>query len=86
MPLSDVILALIERVDEVDKAEMRFLLAPDERLISIDGVNFSYFLDNRLLWIIKALTGISKIRVKRNVEEKWKQFRNDWRQRRGMST
>lgn len=82
--LSNEILALMERVDKIDKAGVRLLLAPDERLGSIDGVNFNYSLGNRLLWIIKDLTGISKIRGKRNVEKKWKQFRNDWRQRRGM--
>ena len=81
-PLSPDILALMERVDKIDKAGVRLMLAPDGRLGSIEGPNANYQPLNRLLLLFKEITGIGRLRGKRNVEKKWKEFRDNWKQRR----
>lgn len=80
-PLSPETLSLMERVDKVDKEGVRLALAPDMRLGSIDGINMNYQFGNRLLLLLKDITGIGKIRGKRNVEKRWKEFKQEWRQR-----
>lgn len=81
-PLSPDILALMERVDKIDKGGVRLTLAPDERLGSIDGPNANYLFGNRLLLFLKEVTGIGRLLGKRNVEKKWKEFRENWKQQR----
>lgn len=80
-PPEPEILALMERVDKIDKGGVRLSLTPDHWLGSIDGTNKNYQFGNRLLLMLKQITGIGIIKGKRNVEKRWKNFKKEWRQR-----
>ncbi|MDE6300910.1 MAG: carboxypeptidase-like regulatory domain-containing protein [Muribaculaceae bacterium] len=71
------ILALIDRVNRVDQDEIRLGLAPDQRLASRKVVR--QHIGQRALQLLKTITGINRIRMKRNQERNWKSFKQQWR-------
>ncbi|MBD5355960.1 MAG: hypothetical protein HDR88_03005 [Bacteroides sp.] len=75
------ILTLIDRVNKLDKGGIRLSLEPDQYLGSIDGLNTNYSFGNRLLFMLKDLTGISLYKSRKNSKRKWNNFREKRREK-----
>ncbi|MDE6027941.1 MAG: hypothetical protein K2G23_07715, partial [Muribaculaceae bacterium] len=74
-PLNPEILALIKRVEEVDKGSVRLSLPPDERLVSIFWGKRKMNLGERALALFKQLTGITLYKSNKNAKSNWKKFK-----------
>lgn len=77
--LSPTILALIDRVENLDKDEIKLDFIPDQRMKSnkIGGRNFK--IGRRALLMLKQATGITKIKSHKNLKRQWNEFRdNTW--------
>lgn len=70
-------LALIDRVSSINSDQVRISLTPDQRLKArhIHKENFS--LGNRILTLLKQLTGITMFKSRRNLKRQWNEFRKD---------
>lgn len=79
--LSPSILALINRVDYLDKDDVKLDFIPDQRMKSnkIGGRNFK--IGRRALLMLKQATGISKYKARKNLNKQWNDFRKDAMQR-----
>lgn len=66
-------LSLIDRVNSINAGEIRLARAPDRRYIG--GIKSRENFGTRVLSIIKNLTGVSSIRAKRNMNQRWRDFR-----------
>lgn len=66
-------LSLIDRVNSINAEEIRLARAPDRRYIG--GIKSKENFGTRVLSIIKNLTGVSSIRAKRNMNQRWREFR-----------
>ena len=66
---------LIARVNNVNHAEIRSYLTPDHRMIgrSVKKQNFG----QRALSLLKTITGISQIRMHRNNNRQWRDFKRE---------
>lgn len=75
--LSPSILALIDRVENLDKDEIKLDFIPDQRMKSnkIGGRNFK--IGRRALLMLKQATGITKIKSRKNLKRQWNEFRKD---------
>ncbi|MDE6523822.1 MAG: hypothetical protein K2L17_13480, partial [Muribaculaceae bacterium] len=79
--LSQQILALIERVEKLNKDEVKLALIPDQRMKSdkIGGRNFK--IGRRALLMLKQATGISKYNTRKNLKRQWNEFRKEVRRK-----
>lgn len=73
--LQPSIRALVARVSHLDKGEVRLGLAPDSKVGYFNENNTNFQLGNRLLFVLKDLTGIGRLISRRNLNKKWKKFR-----------
>jgi len=78
-PLQRSILTLIDRVSRIDAAQIRLERVPDQRLVGRNVIRHTPNLGQRAFTILKMMTGISRIKSKRNREKQWKKFRDEWR-------
>ncbi len=70
------IIALMDRVANIDTDQVRVDLQPDRTHISPNfGKKIPGGIGHRALWLLKNLTGISSIRAKRNMKRQWNDFR-----------
>lgn len=67
--------ALVDRVDSLDSGKVRLNIIPDSRLVGKNTDNHNFKIGNRLLFMLKQLTGISLIKSNRNFNHKWDDFR-----------
>ncbi len=74
--LQPSILALVDRVNDVNHNKIRLAIAPDRRLVGRGVVRQN--IGQRVLQLFKMATGISRYRAKKNWERQW----NDMRQER----
>ena len=72
--LEPSVLALIERVDIVNKEQIRLQQIPDQRLVSRYAGNRNFKIGNRVLSMLKRLVGISQIKSHRNRNKQWEEF------------
>lgn len=75
--LSRSILALIDRVENIDKDVAKLEFAPDRRLIGKRPRHDNFSFGNRTLNILKNLTGITTIKTRRNMKAEWNKIRNE---------
>lgn len=77
--LSPSILALIERVEKLNKDEVKLAFIPDPKMKSdkIGGRNFK--IGRRALLMLKQATGISKYNTLKNLKKQWNDFRKEVR-------
>lgn len=75
--LSPSILALIERVENIDKNDVKLDFIPDQNMKSekIGGRNFK--IGRRALLMLKQATGISKFKTRKNLKKQWNEFRKE---------
>ena len=75
------VMALVGRVDGIDKKGIRLALEPDFTLAGsrIGGRNFS--IGRRALLLLKQMTGITAVKTRRNLKNRWSEFRNETRKR-----
>ncbi|MDE7442045.1 MAG: hypothetical protein K2M69_07765 [Muribaculaceae bacterium] len=74
-PLSPEIMALVERVEGINKQEVRLSLPPDERLISKFFGKKKPNLGDRALTLFKQLTGITLYKSNKNAKDQWREFK-----------
>ncbi len=79
-------LALIDRVNQLNKGGVRLTREPDQFLGSIDGVNTNFSFGNRLLTMLKDLTGITLFKSRKNSKKRWNEFRESRRQKNNNRT
>jgi hypothetical protein len=72
--LSPSILALIDRVDNINIDKVRLGLPLDYNLVGCKGVNHNFQFGYRFLNMLKNLTGINQIRSDRKAKKKWHNF------------
>lgn len=70
-PLPQSIVSLIGRVDTLDKEKVRLCLTPDTNLGCMKIKNSNFNFGNRLLFLLKDITGITLIKSRRNLNKKW---------------
>lgn len=68
-------LALVERVNTLDKDSVRLGFTPDERLVSPYDNRRNFKIGQRALYMLKGLTGISRYKYNRNLKHQWNEFR-----------
>lgn len=66
---------LVDRVNSVDIDKVRTDIAPDTRLVSRKVVRQHF--GQRVLQIFKTITGISHVRMNRNLEHHWRDFSDE---------
>ena len=65
---------LIARINNIDHANVRQNVLPDQRL-KTRNVRKQQHLGHRVLNILKGITGISSYKSKRNLEQNWETFK-----------
>lgn len=75
--LQPSIKALIERVNNINTADIRLKQTPDHNLAGRDTDNRNFRIEYRALNILKALTGISAYKAKKNFNSMWDRFRRE---------
>ena len=73
--LSPAILALIDRVDNIDKENIRLDTAPDRRMICKFDGRRNFKIGHRALSLLKGLTGITAYKSRKNLNRNWSNFR-----------
>lgn len=73
--LQQPILALIDRVENIDKDAAKLDFVPDRRLVSQYPRHNNFSFGARALGMLKTLTGISAIKMHRNLGTSWSDFR-----------
>lgn len=68
------VLALIDRVNNIDSDHVRMSLAPDYRLKSRHVVKRNFHIGQRALFVLKQVTGITYFKSHKNFNRRWKQF------------
>lgn len=79
--LSPSILSLIERVDRIDKENIRLDFQPDQRLISKYDGRKNFKIGRRALFLLKQITGISLYKSHKNFNKNWDSFKKEQTQR-----
>lgn len=74
-PLQPDIRNLVARVDGIDHEKIRLDQAPDRRLISHNLGKQNFSLGNRVLTLIKDLTGITLYKSRKNMKKRWSDFK-----------
>lgn len=77
-PLSPSVLALVDRVNRLDKDGDRLGYVPDHRLVSKYSCRNNFRIGRRALMMLKQMTGISRYKFNRNLGNRYKEFRSDW--------
>lgn len=77
-PLSPSVLALVDRVNRLDKDGDRLGYVPDHRLVSKYSSRNNFRIGRRALMMLKQMTGISRYKFNRNLGKRYKEFRSDW--------
>lgn len=77
--LQSNVLALIERVNNVDNAQVRVGMVPDQRLAGRKGERYSP--GQAILGRLKGLFGIDNINARRKWNRQWKEFRQERKER-----
>lgn len=75
--LQPSVLALIDRVNNIDADIVRQALPTDQRLVSRKVSKHNFNIANRALTLLKELTGISSYRSKKNFDRHWNDFTKD---------
>lgn len=75
------ILALIDRVNNIDVDKVRTSITPDQRLMSRNVRRGNFSIGHRALDMLKQLTGISFYKSHKNFNRNWNDFRNKQKQR-----
>lgn len=75
-PLTADILALVERVNNIDRDLIRQETEADRRMIAMFDGRDNFKIGNRALLILKQLTGISSIKFHKQRKKNWKEFRS----------
>ena len=70
---------LIARVNLVDTGEVRLAVVPDSRLMGRKIVKEN--IAQRALQVLKNVTGISRYKLNRNTNRRWKNFKKEQRRR-----
>ena len=73
--LSPDILAIIDRVNNINHDLIRQEIEPDKRMIAKYDGRDNFKIGNRALLVLKQLSGISSIKFHRNRNNQWKEFR-----------
>ena len=76
--LQPEILALIDRVEKIDKEKIILAWRADPRLRYEPKRNANFSFGNRLLNILKGITGISYYEGRKKRNRDWKEFRDKW--------
>jgi len=77
--LQPATLALVERVNNIDKERVRLSFTPDPRIGSRKEVNRSFQFGNRVLTLLKQLTGITLYKSHKKFNNNWNEFRDKTR-------
>lgn len=80
-PLQPAVMALVERVSMIDADGVRLSLDPDQRLVALHSGDRNFSIGRRALALLKQLTGISRIIANRNINRRWEEFKQSWRER-----
>lgn len=78
--LSQSILALIDRVDNIDRDSVRLGVQIDPRIVSTRG-RHNINIGNRVLSLLKQLTGISSYKHNKNFNNNWNSFKKKHRKK-----
>ena len=76
------ILSLMERVENIDKQQIILSWKDDPRFRYERKRNNNFSLGNRILNIVKGITGISSYKANKKRKKEWKEFRDNWNERR----
>ncbi len=74
--LQPSIQALVDRVNCIDKGDVRLDVAPDRRLMGRRAVKKNF--GHRVFQLLKTATGISNYRANKSWNSQWDQFTKDW--------
>lgn len=74
-PLEPSIETLVARVEHIDKESIRLAEEPDHRLGGLNPDNNNFSFGNRLLFMLKNLTGITLFKSRKNMKRQWDKFR-----------
>lgn len=74
-PLQPSIQLLVDRVNNVDREGVRLAITPDSRLIGRGVVRQNF--GDRVLGLLKTITGIRRYKMNRNMNRQWKEFRKE---------
>lgn len=66
---------LIERVENIDKEKIKLDVPPDFKFVGADLSRKNFRFGNRLLHMLKLMTGISAYKSKKKLKNNWKAFR-----------
>lgn len=69
------VLAIIERVNNINHDLIRQEIEPDKRMIAKYDGRDNFKIGNRALMVLKQLSGISSIKFHKNRNNQWKEFR-----------
>lgn len=75
--LSPEILALIDRISNLDKSEVKLDYEPDPRLLKKHDGRHNFKIGRRALFMLKDATGISHIKRRKDQKRRWNEFRHD---------
>lgn len=73
--LQSHILALVERVENINKDEVRLNFVPDQRMVRKYPPRNNFSIGSRALSLLKGLTGITSFKSNRNLNDNWDTFR-----------
>ena len=76
------ILSLIERVENIDKQQIILSWKDDPRFRYERKKNNNFSIGNRILNVIKGVTGISSLQARKKRNKDWKEFRDNWTEKR----
>lgn len=79
--LQPSILALVERVEKIDKSRVRLDFPTDLYLAHREKAKRNFHIGRRLLSVIKDLTGISSYKFRKNANRRWNEFTDTQKQR-----
>ena len=80
--LQSHILSLMERVENIDKQQIILSWKDDPRFRYERRKNNNFSLGNRFLNVIKDITGISSVLARKKRIKDWKEFRDNWNEKR----
>lgn len=74
-PLSPSVVALIDRVNRIEKDDVRLNVIPDHRLVSKTDNRRNFKIGHRALSVLKMITGITAYKTHKNAQKHWSNFR-----------
>lgn len=76
-PLPPSTLALIERVNNIEKDSVRLKFEPEYGIISLNNSRRNFRIGHRVLALLKQVTGITSYRSHKNFNNNWREFKNE---------